>query len=77
MRLIEGVFPDHRPERSLSRWGAIDSSTSCGEVAFPARRLHEIVKPLPDKDALLKRASSNHLQVRGHPLAHPRTLGRR
>jgi DNA polymerase-3 subunit beta len=34
-----------------------------GKVAVPAKQLYEIVKSLPEKDALLKRASNNYLEL--------------
>ena len=35
-----------------------------GKVAVPAKQLFEIVKALPERDAILKRASNNYLEVR-------------
>jgi DNA polymerase-3 subunit beta len=35
-----------------------------GKVAVPAKQLYEIVKSLPEKDVLLKRASNNYLEVK-------------
>ncbi len=35
-----------------------------GKVAVPAKQLYEIVKSLPEKDALLKRASNNYLEIK-------------
>jgi len=35
-----------------------------GKVAVPAKQLYEIVKSLPEKDALLKRASNNYLELK-------------
>ncbi len=35
-----------------------------GKVAIPAKQLYEIVKALPEKDAVLKRASNNYLELR-------------
>ncbi len=35
-----------------------------GKVAVPAKQLYEIVKALPEKDVLLKRASNNYLELR-------------
>ena len=35
-----------------------------GKVAVPAKQLYEIVKSLPEKDAVLKRASNNYLELR-------------
>ena len=35
-----------------------------GRVAVPAKQLFEIVKSLPEKDVLLKRASNNYLEVK-------------
>jgi DNA polymerase-3 subunit beta len=35
-----------------------------GRVAVPAKQLFEIVRSLPEKDAVLKRASNNYLEVR-------------
>jgi DNA polymerase III subunit beta len=34
-----------------------------GKVAVPAKQLYEIVKSLPEKDVLLKRASNNYLEL--------------
>ncbi len=38
--------------------------TKEGRVAVPARQLFDIVRSLPEKDALLKRAANNYLEVR-------------
>jgi len=35
-----------------------------GKVAIPAKQLYEIVKALPEKDAVLKRASNNYLELK-------------
>ena len=35
-----------------------------GKVCVPAKQLYEIVKSLPEKDAVLKRASNNYLELR-------------
>ena len=35
-----------------------------GKVAVPAKQLFEIVRSLPEKDATLKRASNNYLEIR-------------
>jgi DNA polymerase III subunit beta len=35
-----------------------------GKVAVPAKQLYEIVKSLPEKDVLLKRASNNYLELK-------------
>ena len=35
-----------------------------GKVAVPAKQLYEIVRSLPEKDAVLKRASNNYLELR-------------
>jgi DNA polymerase III subunit beta len=35
-----------------------------GRVAVPAKQLFDIVRSLPEKDAVLKRASNNYLEVR-------------
>ncbi len=35
-----------------------------GKVAVPAKQLYEIVKALPEKDVVLKRASNNYLEIR-------------
>ncbi len=35
-----------------------------GSVAVPAKQLFEIVRTLPEKDVLLKKASNNYLEVR-------------
>jgi DNA polymerase-3 subunit beta len=35
-----------------------------GRVAVPAKQLYEIAKALPEKDAVLKRAQNNWLEVR-------------
>ncbi len=35
-----------------------------GKVAVPAKQLYEIVKALPERDAVLKRASNNYLEIR-------------
>jgi DNA polymerase-3 subunit beta len=48
---------------------SVSSDHSCevlknGKVAVPAKQLYEIVKSLPEKDALLKRASNNYLELK-------------
>jgi DNA polymerase-3 subunit beta len=35
-----------------------------GKVAVPAKQLYEIVKSLPEKEAVLRRASNNYLEVK-------------
>jgi len=77
MRLIEGVFP--RPSAGEKRvTGERDRFLdTLRRGRGPCKQIYEIVKSLPEKHALLKRASSNHLQVRGQPLAHSRTLDQR
>ena len=35
-----------------------------GKVTVPAKQLYEIVKSLPEKEVVLKRASNNYLEVK-------------
>ncbi len=56
--------------REGSRPSAIGFACSWGRDAFlhawrvPAKQLYEIVKSLPENDAVLKRASNNYLELR-------------
>jgi DNA polymerase III subunit beta len=48
---------------------SVSSEHSCevlkeGKVAVPAKQLYEIVKSLPEKEAVLKRASNNYLELK-------------
>jgi DNA polymerase-3 subunit beta len=42
-----------------------------GELAVPAKHLHEIVKFLPENEALLKRAAPRYLEVKGAAAEFP------